>query len=103
MSPTITAYHDLVDKSIRPMLDTNDKLREVLDGEEIRLPTIAVIGGQSAGKSSILERISNVDLPRGGGMVTRCGKNHLVFVVSIKSSLFQPHLFILLFSMLQPL
>ena len=85
MSTTTITYRDLVDKSIRPLLDANDKLREVLDGEEIRLPTIAVIGGQSAGKSSILERISNVDLPRGGGMVTRCGKNHFVIVILNRS------------------
>lgn len=27
---------------------------------------------QSAGKTSVLERLSGVDLPRGAGMVTRC-------------------------------
>ena len=65
------AYNDMVGTKIRPLLDTVDKLRDVLEGEEIRLPTIAVIGSQSAGKSSILERISGVNLPHGGGMVTR--------------------------------
>jgi interferon-induced GTP-binding protein Mx len=64
-------YNEQVGKIIRPLLDTVDKLREVLEGEVTKLPTIAVIGSQSAGKSSILERISRVELPRGGGMVTR--------------------------------
>jgi len=38
----------------------------------IELPTIAVLGGQSAGKSSVLESIVGLDfLPRGSGVVTR--------------------------------
>jgi hypothetical protein len=36
------------------------------------LPTIAVVGGQSSGKSSVLESIVGRDfLPRGSGIVTR--------------------------------
>ena len=38
----------------------------------VRLPRIAVLGGQSAGKSSVLESIVGLDfLPRGDGLVTR--------------------------------
>ena len=73
MSST-TTFCEKVDAICRHFLDANDRLREILDGELIRLPTIAVIGSQSAGKSSILERLSGIDLPRGAGMVTRCGK-----------------------------
>ena len=73
-----TAFNNLIEKNIRSLLDANDRLREVLNGEPIRLPSIAVIGGQSSGKSSILERISGVNLPRGAGMVTRCGKYHVI-------------------------
>lgn len=52
---------------IRPLLDLFDDLRVLLSEErEVRLPSIAVIGKQSAGKSSVLERISGLVLPRGG-------------------------------------
>ena len=38
----------------------------------IKLPRICVLGGQSAGKSSVLESIIGLDcLPRGDGVVTR--------------------------------
>lgn len=38
----------------------------------IDLPQIAVVGGQSAGKSSVLENFVGKDfLPRGNGIVTR--------------------------------
>ncbi|KAI6044464.1 P-loop containing nucleoside triphosphate hydrolase protein [Pisolithus marmoratus] len=36
------------------------------------LPVIAVIGSQSAGKSSLIESISGVQLPRSAGTCTRC-------------------------------
>ena len=61
------------DTNVRPLLDVIDKVREILgDHEGIELPSIAVIGNQSAGKTSVLERLSGVTLPRGDGMVTRC-------------------------------
>lgn len=36
------------------------------------LPQIAVIGAQSAGKSSLIESISGITLPRAAGTCTRC-------------------------------
>ncbi|CAG2121643.1 unnamed protein product, partial [Medioppia subpectinata] len=54
---------------IQVVNELQDKLREnvVLD-----LPQIVVIGGQSSGKSSVLESIVGRDfLPRGSGIVTR--------------------------------
>lgn len=35
------------------------------------MPTIVVVGDQSSGKSSVLESLSGVELPKGQGMVTR--------------------------------
>ena len=58
---------------IRPLLDAVDTLRGVLREESgIQLPTIAVVGDQSSGKSSVLEALSGVALPRGREITTRC-------------------------------
>jgi ribosome biogenesis GTPase A len=56
----------------RSLLELNDHVRTLLGKEsDIKLPTIAVIGNQSAGKSSVLERLCGVQLPRGAGTVTK--------------------------------
>lgn len=47
-------------------------LRDCGTEEVIKLPKIAVIGNQSAGKSSLIEAISQVRLPRASGTCTRC-------------------------------
>jgi vacuolar protein sorting-associated protein 1 len=47
-------------------------LRDCGTEEVIQLPKIAVIGNQSAGKSSLIEAISQVKLPRASGTCTRC-------------------------------
>ncbi|CAF89714.1 unnamed protein product, partial [Tetraodon nigroviridis] len=49
-----------------------DALSSVGPGCSLHLPQIAVVGGQSAGKSSVLENFVGRDfLPRGSGIVTR--------------------------------
>src|SRR5438552_159859 len=48
------------------------KLRDCGTEGVIRLPKIAVIGNQSAGKSSIIEAISQIKIPRASGTCTRC-------------------------------
>ena len=53
----------------------NETLKRMRDcGTEgvLHLPKIAVIGNQSAGKSSLLEAISQIILPRASGTCTRC-------------------------------
>lgn len=60
------------DASIRPKLDAIDKVRHHLTGVDIELPAIVVVGDQSSGKSSVLESLSGIALPRGGNLVTRC-------------------------------
>ncbi|XP_067292370.1 myxovirus (influenza virus) resistance G [Pseudorasbora parva] len=64
--------HSVLDESIRPYIDLIDTLRSVGIQKDLALPTIAVIGDQSSGKSSVLEALSGVALPRGSGIVTRC-------------------------------
>ncbi|KZT61034.1 hypothetical protein CALCODRAFT_447877 [Calocera cornea HHB12733] len=57
----------------RQLLDVIDRIRDV-KGEltELELPRIAVIGKQSAGKSSLIEAVARYNVPRGAGTCTRC-------------------------------
>ena len=54
---------------------------------DIDLPQIAVIGSQSAGKSSLIESISGITLPRAAGTCTR----YLTFFAPISASLLHSH------------
>jgi GTP-binding protein EngB required for normal cell division len=60
------------ERSIKPILDSFDKIREVLRFEDVELPKIVVVGDQSSGKSSVLESITGIQLPRGENTVTKC-------------------------------
>ncbi|XP_062076978.1 dynamin-related protein 4C-like [Humulus lupulus] len=68
IAPIFSSYND----RIRPVLDAVDRLRNlaVMD-EGIELPTIVVVGDQSSGKSSVLESLARISLPRGQGICTR--------------------------------
>ncbi|XP_033821869.1 interferon-induced GTP-binding protein Mx-like [Periophthalmus magnuspinnatus] len=60
------------EEKVRPCIDLIDSLRSLGVEQDLALPAIAVIGDQSSGKSSVLEALSGVALPRGKGIVTRC-------------------------------
>ncbi|XP_061583829.1 interferon-induced GTP-binding protein Mx-like [Cololabis saira] len=60
------------EEKVRPCIDLIDSLRSLGVERDLALPAIAVIGDQSSGKSSVLEALSGVALPRGNGIVTRC-------------------------------
>ncbi|KAL8556846.1 hypothetical protein ACS0TY_004352 [Phlomoides rotata] len=67
-APIVSSYND----RIRPLLDTVDRLRHLkIMQEGIQLPTIVVVGDQSSGKSSVLESLAGISLPRGQGICTR--------------------------------
>ncbi|KAF3339929.1 Dynamin-related protein 4C [Carex littledalei] len=64
----VSSYND----NIRPLLDAVDRLRHLkVTQEGIQLPTIVVVGDQSSGKSSMLESLAGISLPRGQGICTR--------------------------------
>ena len=67
-APIVSSYND----RIRPLLDAVDRLRNLMVMDEgIELPTIVVVGDQSSGKSSVLESLAGISLPRGQGICTR--------------------------------
>ncbi|XP_053471350.1 interferon-induced GTP-binding protein Mx3 [Ictalurus furcatus] len=70
--PMEGVFHSHLEERVRPYVDLIDYLRLIGIEEDLALPTIAVIGDQSSGKSSVLEALSGVPLPRGSGIVTRC-------------------------------
>ncbi|XP_061090170.1 interferon-induced GTP-binding protein Mx1-like [Conger conger] len=70
--PMEGVFHSHLDDRVRPYIDLIDSLRMIGIEKDLALPTIAVIGDQSSGKSSVLEALSGVALPRGSGIVTRC-------------------------------
>lgn len=55
----------------QPKLDAIENIRADLKAENIEVPGIVVAGAQSAGKSSLLESLSNVNLPSGDNITTR--------------------------------
>lgn len=58
--------------NFRKMVSVVDKLRDAGLHQHISLPRIAVLGTQSAGKSSVLEAVVGMNfLPRGAGVCTR--------------------------------
>ena len=63
-------------ESMKDLIQVINKLQDVFTTTGVslglELPQIAVVGGQSAGKSSVLENFVGRDfLPRGSGIVTR--------------------------------
>uniref|UniRef100_A0A8C2BRX7 Myxovirus (influenza virus) resistance F n=1 Tax=Cyprinus carpio TaxID=7962 RepID=A0A8C2BRX7_CYPCA len=71
-SQTHGAFHNHLTESVQPLIELIDSLRLIGIEKDMDLPSIAVVGDQSSGKSSVLEALSGVGLPRGSGIVTRC-------------------------------
>ena len=67
-----TTLQETFEENVRPFIDIIDELRSLGLQKDVALPDVVVVGDQSAGKSSVLEAISGVELPRGTNIVTRC-------------------------------
>lgn len=56
----------------KDLLLLNDKLREDLrDFRGLQISQVVVVGDQSHGKTSLIERLTQFDLPKGQGIQTR--------------------------------
>lgn len=59
-------------EDLREMVDLNDTLKERYnDDTSMKFPSIVIAGEQSHGKTSLIENITNLNLPRGTGVQTR--------------------------------
>jgi hypothetical protein len=67
-SPAVARLRD--DDDVK-LLDTIDTLRGLGIDKDIPLPQLVVVGEQDAGKSSVLEAISNIHFPTDSGACTR--------------------------------
>jgi hypothetical protein len=63
-----TEYHRVSSR----VLDIANRLRELGVDQVLKVPTLVIAGDQSSGKSSVVEAIAGVSLPRSGGTCTRC-------------------------------
>lgn len=77
-SPTVveesffhTSFQDL-GKNLKACNDTLGELQQLGVSHEVQLPELVLVGDQSAGKSSLMSGLANLDLPRSEGTCTRC-------------------------------
>ncbi|KAG2113719.1 P-loop containing nucleoside triphosphate hydrolase protein [Suillus discolor] len=56
----------------RELMEMMADLRSMGADALIALPSVVVIGGQSAGKSSLVEAVSGINVPKDSGTCTRC-------------------------------
>ncbi|KFY47622.1 hypothetical protein V496_10532 [Pseudogymnoascus sp. VKM F-4515 (FW-2607)] len=72
MEPIDGVHAQLSDQDL---LQKIDKLRELGVHEFVSLPQLVVVGDQSSGKSSVLEAVMQLPLPRSGTLCTRFATN----------------------------
>ena len=64
---------DALGRDVKQLMDAIQKLRILgFETSVVSLPKIVVIGDQSTGKSSVIEGISGIRVPRSVGTCTRC-------------------------------
>ena len=65
-------FNEEFDSRLRPKLEALEQVRGDLNKEGISVPGIVVVGAQSAGKSSVMEYLSDLNFPRAENTCTRC-------------------------------
>ena len=65
---------EVMGRGIKKIVATIDRLRELGIEDLVQpLPKIVVVGDQSSGKSSLIEALSEIKVPRSTGTCTRVG------------------------------
>lgn len=65
------SFHD-IGKKLKACNDTLGELQQLGVSHDVQLPELVLVGDQSAGKSSLMSGLANLDLPRSEGACTRC-------------------------------
>lgn len=66
-----TSFQDF-GKTLKACNDTLGELQGLGISHDVPLPELVLVGDQSAGKSSVMSGLANLDLPRSDGTCTRC-------------------------------
>lgn len=67
---------EAVGKHVKRLIDMMEDLRRIgLKDIDTHLPELVLVGDQSAGKSSLMSAIAEINLPKGDSMCTRCPTN----------------------------
>ena len=70
--PGMKEFNEEFDNRLRAKLEALEQVRGDLGKEGISVPGIVVCGAQSAGKSSVMEYLSDLNFPRAESTCTRC-------------------------------
>lgn len=66
-----TSFQD-IGKKLKACNDTLGELQQLGVSHDVQLPELVLVGDQSAGKSSLMSGLANLELPRSEGTCTRC-------------------------------
>jgi hypothetical protein len=66
------SFQGIASQSLKAYNDTLGELQGLGVSHDVPLPELVLVGDQSAGKSSVMSGLANLDLPRSDGTCTRC-------------------------------
>ncbi|KAJ9667410.1 hypothetical protein H2201_002611 [Coniosporium apollinis] len=72
-APSAVDSIEILGSGVKELVHAIDSLVDLgITSQDLPLPQIVVVGDQSAGKSSLIEAISEIKVPRSSGTCTRC-------------------------------